>query len=172
MPKSNKTTVLQRIQECVKLLLAGANFDDVCQYASQGAWNVSRRQVHRYVEAAYKRLAKSAERDRNQLLGRHMMQRRVLYARALKANDLRTALLVLRDEAALQGLYPPTKLAATSPNGEQAYHVYVMAELIKLVERSKERPDVIDGVVLDQILLQQGAADDGKANASDASNRS
>ena len=37
------------------------------------------------------------------------MQRRALYARALKTSDVRTALLVLRDEAALEGLYPSVK---------------------------------------------------------------
>jgi hypothetical protein len=62
---------------------------------------------------------------------------------------------------ALLGLDAPTKISPTSPDGEQAYHSHVMSELMKLVERSKERPEVIDGVVLDQILLQQGTADDG-----------
>lgn len=62
-----------------------------------------------------------SQRDSKQLLGRHLMQRRALYARALKSNDHRTALQVLRDEAELQGLYPPTKVAPTTPDGRHPY---------------------------------------------------
>jgi hypothetical protein len=51
-------------------------------------------------------LAEAINRDQRQLLGRHLMQRRALYARALKTSDVRTALNVLRDEATLEGLYP------------------------------------------------------------------
>ena len=40
----------------------------------------------------------------------------------MKANDLRTALQVLRDEANLEGLYPPTKFAPTTPDGKHPYH--------------------------------------------------
>jgi hypothetical protein len=63
---------------------------------------------------------------------------------------------------ALLGLDAPTKISPTSPDGEEAYHSHVMSELMKLAEAQKERPDVIDGAVLDQMLLQQGAADDGR----------
>ena len=49
------------------------------------------------------------------------MQRRALYARAIKTNDIRTALSVLKDEAALEGLYPPTKVAPTTPDGKHPY---------------------------------------------------
>ncbi len=46
---------------------------------------------------------------------------KTVYARSLKGNDIRTALNVLRDEAALQGLYPPTKIAPTTPDGRFPY---------------------------------------------------
>jgi hypothetical protein len=91
------------------------------------------------------------------------MQRRALYARALKENDLRTALQVLRDEAALQNLYPPTKIAPTTPDGENAYQPeqslqlaiqeLTTEELRSLVQiRQKvlclqQKHNVIDGVV-------------------------
>ena len=55
---------------------------------------------------------------------------------------------------ALLGLDAPTKISPTSPDGEQAYHAHVMSELMKLAEGAKDRPDVIDGAVLDQMLLQ------------------
>lgn len=65
------------------------------------------------MEIAYKNMVEASRRDRKQLLGRHLMQRRALYARCLKQGDHRTALNVLKDEADLQGLYPPTKIAVS-----------------------------------------------------------
>jgi hypothetical protein len=59
-----------------------------------------------------------AHRDQKQLLGRHLMQRRALYARAMKVSDVKTALNVLKDEAQLQGLYTAVKNGdVTSPGG-------------------------------------------------------
>jgi hypothetical protein len=113
--------MLDRVQEVYKLLLAGAEFAEISQYASERHWNVGERQVRRYMEIAYRRMADSIKRDRKQLLGRHLMQRRSLYARCLKNSDLRTALQTLRDEADLQGLYPPTKIAPTTPDGTRPY---------------------------------------------------
>ena len=118
MAKSNKATVIRRVQEVLRLTLAGAEFPEIQQYASGQGWNLSERQLRRYLELAYQDLGETAQRDRQQLIGRHLMQRRALYARALKANDIRTALQVLRDEAALLGLYAPTKIAPTTPDGE------------------------------------------------------
>jgi transposase len=45
---------------------------------------------------------------------------------------------------ALLGLDAPTKIAPTSPDGEQAYHAHVMAELMRLAEHSLAGPEVID----------------------------
>src|SRR5262249_53573668 len=39
------------------------------------------------------------------LLSRHLLQRRRLFAHAMDVEDYRTALAVLKDEAALEGLY-------------------------------------------------------------------
>jgi hypothetical protein len=80
-----------------------AEFAEIRQFASDSGWNVTDRQLWRYQRAAYRKVVKITERDRVGLLGRHLMQRRSLYARAIKDNDLRTALQVLRDEAELQG---------------------------------------------------------------------
>ena len=121
MPKSDKATVMQRVDDVLRLILAGAEFPEIRHYASEHNWDVSERQVRRYLEAAYCRLAQMTERNRDQLLGRHLMQRRALYARCLRGDDLRTALIVLKDEAALEGLYPPTKIAPTTPDGRQLW---------------------------------------------------
>jgi len=46
---------------------------------------------------------------------------------------------------ALLGLDAPTKIAPTSPDGEEAYHSHVMAQLMRLAEQSNIGPIVIDG---------------------------
>lgn len=137
MGKSSKATVLKRIQEVSRLILAGGEFPDVRQYAAEQDWKVSDRQLHRYMSVSHKRMAKAAKRNTEELVGRHLMQRRALYARCIKANDLRTALAVLNDEANLQGLYPPKKIAPTTPDGEQPYVMQTQATvtLVSLQER-------------------------------------
>jgi hypothetical protein len=136
MAKASRITVTARIHDVLRLILAGAEFADIRQYAADHGWKVSERQVRRYIEVAHRHFADATERDRGQLLGRHLMQRRALYARALKANDLRTALQVLRDEAELEGLYPPAKFAPTTPDGQEPYRLAVeklsMDELLVL----------------------------------------
>lgn len=121
LPKSDKATVLSRIQDLTKLVLAGAEFSDIRQYAAERDWKLSERQLRRYQEMVYEKLAESTQRNRDQLLGRHLMQRRALYARAVKASDFRAALMILKDEAELEALYPPTKIAPTSPDGTLPY---------------------------------------------------
>jgi hypothetical protein len=137
MAKSSKATVLKRVQEVTRLILAGAEFPDLRQYAAEQDWKVSERQLHRYMSMAHKNMAKAVRRNTEELVGRHLMQRRALYARCIKANDLRTALSVLMDEASLQGIYPPKKIAPTSPDGEQPYVMQTQSNvtLVSLQER-------------------------------------
>lgn len=104
MAKCNKVTALQRTDDVLKILLAGGEYEDIKQYAASKGWKISERQIRRYMQLAYERLADATNQNLKSLMGRHLMQRRGLYARALKTNDVRTALLVLKDEAMLQGL--------------------------------------------------------------------
>jgi hypothetical protein len=106
MPRSDKSTINSRVNDVLRLLALGAGLPEILQFASSHGWNVKDRQVRRYQELAYKRFAKTAHRNRKQLLGRHLQQRRTLFARCIKDNDNRTALYVLKDEAQLEGLYP------------------------------------------------------------------
>jgi hypothetical protein len=48
--------------------------------------------------------------DREKLLGRHLAQRRNLYAKAVLAGDLRAALAAADSEAKLLNLFPATRL--------------------------------------------------------------
>lgn len=133
MAKSAKATVRRRVQELLRLILAGGEFPDIEQYATDHGWDVSKRQLHRYQDAAYQQLVAISQRAEEELFGRHIVQRRALYSRALKKQDLKTALAVLRDEAALQGLYPPAKIAQTDTKGRDI----VPKEVVELVVRSR-----------------------------------
>lgn len=164
MAKANRITISSRIHDVLRLILAGAEFQDLQKYAAEHGWKVSERQLRRYVEVAHRQFAESLSQNREQLLGRHLMQRRALYARALKENDLRTALQVLRDEAALQNLYPPTKIAPTTPDGNEPYpreqaiqiavsemtteELLILSRLKRRVETTNSKPqDVVDGMI-------------------------
>jgi len=55
---------------------------------------------------------------------------------------------------ALLGLDAPTRIAPTSPDGQQAYHSHVMMELMRLAEQAKSGPAVVDGqVIAEQVRL-------------------
>jgi hypothetical protein len=133
MAKSNKVTALLRLEEVLKILLAGGEYEDIRQYGAAKGWNVSERQIRRYIQQAYERLADATNQNLKSLMGRHLMQRRGLYARAIKGNDIRTALMVLKDEAELQGLYPALKIAASK---EELYpHSYESGPPLSRKER-------------------------------------
>jgi hypothetical protein len=115
--KSDKTTVRQRVEEVLQLRLVGAEFADVRQHASAAEWNVSTRQLRRYIAHGDKILAATLEKDRDKLINRHIAQRRALYARAMSVSDYGTARAVLKDEAELLGLYPGKKMELTGNAG-------------------------------------------------------
>jgi hypothetical protein len=132
---ASKSVIKHRVQEVLRLTLAGAEFPEIRQHAKQQGWEVSDRQIRRYMEAAYRQFTKLTIHDAEQLVSRHIMQRRSLFARALKNGDLRTALAVLQDEAKLEGLYPPAKVAPTTPDGRQPYAPHCSIELQERLPR-------------------------------------
>jgi hypothetical protein len=135
--KSTKAEVRKRVEEVFKLRLGGAEFADIVQYASapEQAWGVSERQLWNYVAAADSLVKERFDARAEHLLARHLLQRRALYAHAMAAGDYRTALAVLQDEAKLEALYPPTKIAPTNPEGDREY-----AAVLKVVIEEVEAP--------------------------------
>jgi hypothetical protein len=71
--------------------------------------------------AAHRRIKERYEARADYSFSKHMLRREQLYAHAIGAGDFATALRVIQDEAKLEGLYPPTKIAPTTPDGEEAY---------------------------------------------------
>lgn len=105
-----------RVEEVFELRLGGAELHDIRQHAARAKdddgkpvapWNVSDRVLCRYIAAADKLFAERFEVDAAHLIGRHLLQRRRLYAHAMEVGDFRTALQILKDEAQLEGLYAP-----------------------------------------------------------------
>ncbi len=121
--KSTKAEVAQRVEEVFRLRLGGAELADIRQFASapEQQWDVSDRQLWRYIRAADRLVKRRFDARAEHLLARHCLQRRLLYAHAMGAGDFGTALRVLQDEAKLEGLYPPTKIAPVTPDGEEPY---------------------------------------------------
>src|SRR5262245_7781952 len=109
--KATKAIVAQRVEDVLKIRLHGGDFADVVQYAAgdekegRAAWGVSQRQLWNYIAKSDELLEQREEPNRTRLYRRHLAQRRLLFARAVEANDLRTALAIVQDEARLQGLY-------------------------------------------------------------------
>jgi hypothetical protein len=107
--KSSKATVAQRVEEVLRLRMAGAAFVEILQHAAENGWGVRERQLRAYMARSDELLAASLETDRKKLLALHLAQRRLIHNRVMETGDYRTALAVLRDSAQLQDLYPTGK---------------------------------------------------------------
>ena len=65
----------------------------------------------------------------------------------------------------LLGLDAPTRIAPTSPDGDEAYHVHVMAELMRLAEETRDAPQVIDAQYIERALEEQVSLADGQTES-------
>jgi len=140
MVNPNKAIQDQRITEVMQLLLQGAEFNEIRQYAANKGWKLTDRQVRRHINAAYQRTTEILGQKQEELLSRHLLQRRGLYARCLKTEDHRAALQVLHDEAQLLGLYPARKIAPTTPDGKDPYAPLPgLAALLPEIEQALDR---------------------------------
>ncbi len=106
--RSTKAETERRVEQVYKLLLGGATFPDIREFARdpEQNWNVTDAQIRRYMTVAYQLMRKRFEARADYSFSRHMLRREQLYAHAMGAGDFRTALVVLQDEAKLEGLYP------------------------------------------------------------------
>jgi hypothetical protein len=118
--RSTDAEFRRRVLAVFGLRIGGAEFEDLRQYASapEQSWGVSDRQLWRYIRAADAICKEHFDAQADHLLARHLLQRRQLFAHCMSAGDFRTALAVLKDEAELERLYPPKKVAPTDPTGE------------------------------------------------------
>jgi hypothetical protein len=141
--------IKQRTEEILRIILDGAESPwDTCAYVREkerepgSVWELppdgkplSDSQIRRYVAKANQLIAESCRASRKKLLRRHLAQRRNLYAKAVSQGDLRAALAVLQDEAALEGLYLPKKIAPTNPKGDEQYEPLSDADRLEALAR-------------------------------------
>jgi hypothetical protein len=109
--------IAARVEEVLTMRLNGAELYDLVQHAREQQWDVSTRQIQRYIRQADELLAESLDMDRERSLRLHVATRRSLLARALNDGDTRTALAIVKDAAELAGLYPPRRTELSGPKG-------------------------------------------------------
>jgi hypothetical protein len=159
-PKASKATVLLRLLEIVRIRLDGAKLWDVSEYVREqeqtdgSPWKLadgdkplSERQIARYVRRADDTIAVSTRERRRQSLVKQLARRDHMYAKAMNAGDVRTALAVAQDEAKLRNLYPPKRTELTGKGGGPLRYDHVptdaerLAALAALLDRARARRD-------------------------------
>src|SRR5688572_4876680 len=101
--KADTAEAARRVDEVLRIRLDGAQFHDVVQYAAEKGWGLQERQIRTYIRRADELLVERQEKNRRRLIARHIAQRETLFARAVNAADLRTALAIADSVAKLQG---------------------------------------------------------------------
>jgi hypothetical protein len=155
-PRATDAELAARVEEVLYARLAGAEFHDLQGLAKEKGWNVSDRQLWRYVALADARMEEAFQADREKAFCRHVLQRRALYARAMQDGDWRTCLAIAKDEAELLGLYPAkvTKLQG-DPNAPLSVNVEMTvderdAALSRILSRFGLAPGGIGSALADR----------------------
>ena len=111
-PKADKLTKERRVEAVYRLILDGWTTEQIFQNTSE--WGVTERQRRNYINEAEQRIMAIAAPEKAMHLARHIAARRQL---ARESNHVRDKLAVLKDEAALLGLYPATRHELGGPDG-------------------------------------------------------
>ena len=96
-----------RVGKVFDLLLNGACFGDIQQFAGINGWNLTESPLRVYIARATALIREHRERDRENLIAQHLAMRGRLYAIAVQNGEVRAALAILQDSATLENLYPP-----------------------------------------------------------------
>ena len=127
--KSDKQQLDERVLEVSRQMLRGYQNKSICQNMSV-EWDVSERQINRYIKKAYGMWYKEYKKKLKAGLAYHMAIRMKLYEEAYKGNrikitkikkgekvtiervenqDFRLCLEIAKDIAKLEGIYPAEK---------------------------------------------------------------
>jgi hypothetical protein len=110
--KSTKAVFHQRVEQVLKIRLAGAQLHDIRNFAQEDdpdtgrPWNVTDKTLKYYISASNQLLARAAEKDHDKLLTLAIAQRETLYANAIQSGDWRAALAIADSRDKLLGLFP------------------------------------------------------------------
>ena len=128
-PRASKAQVLLRVTEVYRMRLAGAKLLDVQEYVreaeqkdgtpwtlAEGEKPLSEAQICVYIKRADEAIEASTKESRKQSLVKNLARREHLFALAVNAGDVRTALAVADSEAKLRGLFDtPARAAKIKP---------------------------------------------------------
>lgn len=128
--KASKAQFMLRLTEIIRIRLSGAKEWDVAEYVREqegtegSPWRraenekpLSRRSIRRYMQKADEVIAASTKERRRQALVKHLARREEMFAKAMNAGDIRTALAVADSEAKLRRLFPAAKHEVTGKDG-------------------------------------------------------
>lgn len=142
-----KAECMRRVEEVLKIRIAGAEIWDVREFAAQQdpPWGVSDSQLRKYMLQADELIRKGLERNRKKRLRRRLAQRSDLYARALNVGMLGAALAILKDLDELDEAYP-VKPHGSSNLPDQATPATPSAAPLSDAERLAEMARLLDAV--------------------------
>jgi hypothetical protein len=144
MSKATRAQTMLRVREVLRIRLDGAKEWDVSEYVREqeqadgspweladGQTPLSDRQIRRYVEKADALIAESTRESRKRSLVKHLAQRANLYAKAVNAGDIRSALAAADSEARLRGLFDmPARAAKVTPVESAADMLQLLASTV------------------------------------------
>lgn len=107
MPQANAAEMEARVTAVYKMLLRGGRRQNILEHAEKEGWNVTPRQVDKYIAKANKIFKKQAAVDRDIERGLALEQLTDLYADARSMRDNRTGLDVRKERSKITDLYPP-----------------------------------------------------------------
>jgi hypothetical protein len=128
MPRSTKAETEARVEEVYRLLLGGATYPDVRDYAAapERNWQVSETSLRRYMTSAYRKMRQRWETRAEHSFARAMLRRETLFAHCVAAGDFQGALAVLKDQARLEGHYPDERREAGQGGATVTLHIAEM----------------------------------------------
>lgn len=104
MNKANKEISDKRVFQITDLLLSATSNYEIVQVCSK-EWDVSERQIYKYIAKARIKIEKTYQREFKESLSWHMVGRKKLIKQLLKKGDEKGAAVILKDMADLQGYY-------------------------------------------------------------------
>ena len=137
--RASAVEVSARVEEILRIRLDSAQFHDIKAFAEEKGWNVSLRQLARYIGKADSLLVERNVRSRKRLLARHIAQREAIAARSINSADWRAALAALDSNAKLQGLFidPRDLKELAKLAAEQGEQIRQMKERIDAAQPQK-----------------------------------
>lgn len=127
MANPTKATMNLRINAVASMILQGVSRDKIIKHAKDEQWGVSARTIDRYIAVARDEFQKVAEVNLKFELGRALLRLDDLYARSIATQDYKNALAIIKERAALVGLYSVNVNAASDDNSKQRHDEFMDA---------------------------------------------